>query len=210
MAALFRQVTILLVTALLLLAGPLQAKTIKCWINKNGIRECGRVVPPEYSQTRIEIINERGLVVDVIEAAKSPEEQAIEDEREHLRKLREAERKERARLDGILLNTYTQERDLLLARDNNLKAAQGQIDISKGNLRLMQGNLADLQKQAANQERAGHKPSEKLVQEIASLSELIIKKKLHIEKKESDKQELKERYAQYLKRYRELKGGRTN
>jgi len=210
MTALFRRVTVLLITALMLLAGPLQAKTIKCWTNKNGIRECGRVVPPEYSQTRIEIINERGLVVDVIEAAKSPEEQAIEDEREHLRKLREAERKERARLDGILLNTYTQERDLLLARDNNLKAAQGQIDISKGNLRLMQNSLADLQKQAANQERAGHKPSEKLVQEIANLSELISNKKLHIEKKESDKQELKERYTQYLKRYRELKGGRAN
>ena len=210
MTASFRRVTVLLITALMLLTGPLQAKTIKCWINKNGIRECGRVVPPEYSQTRIEIINERGLVVDVIEAAKSPEDQAIENEREHLRKLREAERKERARLDSILLNTYTKERDLILARDNNLKAAQGQIDISKGNLRLLQNNLADLRKQAADQERAGRKPSEKLVEEISSLSDLVSKKKMHIEKKESDKQELEERYMQYLKRYRELKGGRAN
>ena len=123
---------------------------------------------------------------------------------------RKAERKEQARLDSILLNTYTQERDLILARDNNLKAAQGQIDISKGNLRLIQSNLEDLQKQAANQERAGHKPSEKLVKEIASLSELIRKKKLHIEKKEEDKQELEERYAKDLKRFHELKGGRIN
>lgn len=209
MTASFRQITILLITTLLLLAGPLQAKTIKCWVNKNGVRECGRSVPPEYSQTRIEVINERGLIVEVIEAAKSPEEQAIESEREHLRKLREAEQKEQARLDSILLNTYTTERDLLLARDNNLKAAQGQIDISKGNLKLMQGNLEDLQKKAANQERAGQKPSEKLVKEIASLSELVKKKKLHIEKKEEDKQDLEERYTHDLKRFRELKGGRN-
>ena len=210
MTSVFRLTLSMLMMSLLLASGPIQAKTIKCWINNIGIRECGRSVPPEYSQTRIEIVNERGLVVDVIEAAKTPEELALEKEKEHLRKLREAERKEKARLDAILLNTYTKERDLILARDNNLKAAQGQIDISLGNLRLMQTNLSDLQERAANHERAGREPPEKLVKEITDLSEQIKKKKLHIEKKESDMRELEERYANDLKRFRELKSGRIN
>ena len=206
----FRLTTFLFVTTLFLLAGQLQARTFKCWENTSGVRECGRVVPPEYSQSRIEIINERGLVVRIIEAAKSPEELAIEKEREHLRKLREVERKEQTRMDNILLNTYTKERDLILARDNNLKSAQGQIDISRGNLRLMQTNLEKLQQRAANQERAGHSPSKKLVNKITDLSKQVSKKKLHVEKKESDKRALEEHYAQDLKRFRELKSGRAN
>jgi len=210
MTSTFQLAATLLIMSLLLAAGPVQAKTIKCWKNNIGIRECGRSVPPEYSQTRIEIVNERGLVVDVIEAAKTPEELAIEKEREHLRKLREAERKEQARLDAILLNTYTKERDLILARDNNLKAAQGQIDISIGNLRLMETNLSEMQERAANHERAGREPPEKLVKQINDLSNQIKNKKLHIEKKESDKRELEERYKNDLKRFRELKSGRID
>jgi len=204
-----RLFTALMITALLLLTSQVNAKNIKCWVNKNGIRECGRVVPPEYSQTRIEIVNDRGLVVEVIEAAKTPEELAIEKEREELRRLREEERKERARLDSILLNTYTTERDLILARDNNIKAAQGQIDISKGNLKLLETNLAELQEQAANHERAGRTPPETLVDEIKTLSLQIKKKKQIIEGKEIALKEMEERFGRDLKRFRELKSGRN-
>lgn len=209
MTYLFRLITLSLVLTLSMV-GQVQARKIKCWINNSGIRECGRLVPPEYSQTRIEVVNERGLVIEVIEAAKTPEELAIEKEREHLRKLREAERKEQARKDAILLNTYTTERDLIIARDTNLKAAQGQIDISKGNLRLMQTNLQELQEQAANHERAGRQPPVKLVEKINDLSEIISKKKAHIERKEADKKELEERFSHDLKRFHQLKSGRIN
>jgi chromosome segregation ATPase len=202
-------ISTLLVTSLLLMATHAHAKTIKCWKNKNGIRECGRTVPPEYSQTRIEIVNERGLVVDVIEAAKTQEELAIEREREELRRLREEERKEQARLDSILLNTYTTERDLILARDNNLKAAQGQIDISKGNLKLLEDNLNDLQEQAANHERAGRQPPKKLIEEINTLAGQINKKQEIIKDKETALEELEQRFARDLKRFRELKSGRN-
>ena len=54
------------------------AGSIKCWTNKEGVRECGAVVPPEYSQQRVEIMNERGIVVDVKEAAKTKEQLAEE------------------------------------------------------------------------------------------------------------------------------------
>jgi hypothetical protein len=205
----FRLIPAVVVTMLLIVSGQVFAKTIKCWHNKNGVRECGRIVPPEYSQSRIEIVNERGLVVDVIEAAKTPEELAIEKEKAELRRLREEERKEQARQDAILLNTYTTERDLILARDNNLKAAQGQIDISKGNLKLMQNNLTELQEQAANHERAGRQPPKQLIEKINQLSSQIRKKAQIIESKQTDLKEMKERFARDLKRFHELKGGRN-
>ena len=39
--------------------------TIKCWKNKDNVRECGQAVPQEYSQQRIEVINSKGIVIKV-------------------------------------------------------------------------------------------------------------------------------------------------
>lgn len=208
MTKMTKYISMLLVTGLLLPVSVVQARNIKCWKNNIGIRECGSLVPPEYSQSRIEIVNERGLVIDVIEAAKTPEQLARERQQELKRKQAEAERKERARLDAILLNSYTTERDLILARDTNLKAAQGQIDISRGNLKLMQSNLSDLRKQAANYERTGKQPPAKLVDEINKLGKQIEQKQIVIEQKEQEKKDMEYRYKRDLGRFRQLKGGR--
>ena len=186
------------------------AANINCWKNNLGIRECGSVVPPEYSQQRIEIVNERGLVVKVIEAAKSKEELAKEREEKRLQEAEEAKRKEQARLDAILLNSYTTERDLILARDNNLKSAKGQIEISKGNLRIMQASLDDLQNRAANFELGGKKPPASLVKEIEELKKQIRVKTMNIENQESSFKIMEERYESDLQRFRQLKQGRVN
>lgn len=210
MARRSKLINLIALSLLLVLHHSAHAKLIKCWTNKVGVRECGSTVPPEYSQSRIEIINERGLVVKVIEAAKTPAELAAERERNRAAQELEDRRKERARLDSILLNTYTTERDLILARDTNLKAAQGQIDISKGNLKLLQSNFEDLQKQAANYERAGKKPPKQLITKLDNSRELVKQKKIHIESKESSKKEMLEKFKQDLKRFKELKRGRIN
>ncbi len=210
MAKRCKLISLIAFSLLLMLQNTAQAKQIKCWQNKVGVRECGSTVPPEYSQSRIEIINERGLVVRVIEAAKTPAELAAERERKRIAKEREDKLKEQARLDSILLNTYTTERDLLLARDTNLKAAQGQIDISKGNLRLLQSNYDDLQQQAANYERAGKNPPKQLITKLDKAQEQVKQKKIHIENKESSKKEMLEKFEHDLSRFRELKRGRIN
>ncbi len=182
------------------------ARLISCWTNDNGIRECGTSVPPEHSQKRIEIVNERGLVVKVIPAAKTKEQLAEEREAARIQKELEEQRKERARQDAILLNAYTTERDLILARDNNLKAVEGQIEISRGNLRVLKDNLAQLQKEAANYERSGKKPPEKLLKNIEETKVQIQTKQNYVDIKEKEKDKMQARYEKDLKRFRELKG----
>lgn len=191
-------------------AGGKSSSTISCWKNNIGVRECGTVVPPEYSQQRIEIVNERGFVIKVIEAAKSPEELAQERESKRIQEEEEAKRKEQARLDAILLNAYTTERDLILARDNNLKSAKGQVEIVKGNLKILQGNLEELQNRAANHERSGQKPPESLIKEIESTKKQVSLKNANVEKQEENLKIMEEKFESDLKRFRELKKGRLN
>lgn len=192
--------------ALLMLTQASLAAEYKCWMNKQGVRECGSSVPPEYAQGRIEVVNERGLIIRVIEPAKTREQLEKEREQERLRMEREAIKREQERLDAILLNAYTTERDLLIARDTNLKSAQSHLDIAQSNLRGLQRNLSDLQDRAANFERSGKKVPDELLTEIAETEQDIAEKEQQIEKREAEKKLLEQRFEKDLQRFRELKG----
>jgi hypothetical protein len=207
-----KQHSILLILALAVASLPALSQaagkggTIKCWRNDLGIRECGNVVPPEYSQRRIEVLNDRGLVVEVIEPPKTREQLEKEHEQEERRKAEEAARKEQEHQDAILLNAYTTERDLIIARDTNIKAAQGQLDIAENNLKLLENTLSDLQNHAGNYERSGQKPPQKLVDEINKTKQQVADKEKVIEKRKEEKAAMEQRFAKDLARFRKLKG----
>ena len=186
--------------------GKSSGNLIKCWKNDLGIRECGQIVPPEYSQRRIEVINDRGLVVQVIEPPKTPEQLAKERQQEQQRKEEEAAKKAQEHQDAILLNSYTTERDLIIARDTNLKAAQGQLDIAEGNLKLLQNSLAELQNRAGNYERSGKKPPKQLIDEIDQTKLKISAKQKTIDKRKDEKEVMEKRFENDLARFRKLKG----
>lgn len=186
------------------------AGSIKCWTNEEGVRECGTAVPPEYSQQRIEVINERGMVVDVREAAKTKEQlEAEKREAARLAKLKEEEsrrREEQRMRDVILLNTFTTERDLEISYDDKIKAIRGIIEITNTSTRTLNENMKYAQKKAANYERAGEKPPKEVFEEMDSLKRQIKENDKFIAQKEEEIKALKQKYEADLKRFRELKG----
>ena len=182
------------------------AGTIKCWTNKDGIRECGYSVPPEYSQQRIEIMNERGIQIGVKEAAKT-KEQLEEDARLAKLKQEELQRQEEAHLrDTILLNTFTIERDLRISYDDKIEVVKGVIDITNTGTRSLQQKLNAVQKRAANYERAGETTPEKVVNEINNLKRQIKDNEKYTANKQEEIKALNLKYEADLKRFRELKG----
>ncbi|MGD8524953.1 MAG: hypothetical protein PVJ63_01795 [Thioalkalispiraceae bacterium] len=190
------------------LLAPLSASqaAVKCWKNKEGVRECGQAVPPEYSQQRIEILNSKGVVVKVIERAKTPEELEEFRRQEKLRKAREREKAAQKRRDLILLQTYTTEKDLLLARKQNLRAVEGIISITNSNTSTLKENLKVLEKRAADFERAGEQPPEDLLKDMENLKSQIRDNEEFISKKVQALQETEKKFDADLKRFRELKG----
>ena len=186
------------------------AGSIKCWTNKDGVRECGAAVPPEYSQQRVEVINERGIVVEVKERAKTMDElEAEKREAERLAKLKQEEerRQAEARLrDTILLRSYTTERDLKISYDGKIAVNRDIIDITNTGTRTLNKNLENTRTKAANYERAGEKPPESVLEEINSLKRQIKDNDEFIARKQKEIKVLKQQYEDDLKRFRELKG----
>lgn len=179
---------------------------IKCWQNKDNVRECGQAVPPEYSQQRIEVLNSKGVVIKVIERARTPEEQAEFRRQENIHKAKARAIAAKKRKDLILIQTYTTEKDLLLARKQNLRAVEGIISITENNTKTLEDNLNILKKRAANYERAGEQLSEDLLADMENLRTQIQDNKDFTRKKLQAKQLTEARFDADLKRFRELKG----
>jgi len=190
---------------LLAAQSPASASDIQCWMNKEGVRECGAMVPPEYAQQRVEVINDKGLVIKVYPRARTPKE--LEAARQAALEKKKAKQREvaRKRQDLILLRTFTTERDIEMSRKSKVDAIKGIIDITNSNTRTLQNNLQGLQKKAADYERSGIKPPLSLVDDMNSLKGQIKDNDSFVTKKQQAIIRLEKKYDNDLVRFRELK-----
>ena len=181
------------------------AAKIKCWNNKDGVRECGAMVPPEYAQQRVEEVNDKGQIIKVHPRALTPKELEAAKLAELEKKEEQRREIEKKRQDLILLRTFTTERDLELSRKSKVEAIKGIIDITSSNTNTLQKNLFDLQKKAADFERSGGKPPKTLVNDMLSLKDQIKDNENFVGKKQQAIIRLEKKYDSDLKRYRQLK-----
>lgn len=199
--------TILSMLALLL---PFHAHAFKCWTNNEGVRECGNVVPPEYAQQKTRTINERGITTEVKERAKTKEELAEERRKKEQEQVRLEQEKARqakqAAFDKVLMMTFTSEQEIIASRDRKLAAIQGTIEITEVIIAKFKEKLTGKKQHAANLERRGKPIHENLLKEMAGLNRQIAEKKAYILTKKREQEQLKQKYAVDLKRYREIKG----
>lgn len=192
------------------LALPLSAQAaFKCWTNKDGVRECGNAVPPEYAQKQSETINERGITVDVQERAKTREEleqaKKQEEEEKRLQQEEEKRRKQQETYDRVLLSTFLSEQEILESRDRKIASIDASIELTHITIDKLTKDLERERKRAANLERKGKSIPENMQKSIDSLQRQIADKQSYIQAKEQEKDDLKQKYAKDMERFRELK-----
>jgi hypothetical protein len=201
------------------LALPLSAQAaIKCWTNKEGVRECGNAVPPEYAQQQTRTLNKRGITTDIQERAPTQEELAEkarqeEAERQRLEKekrqqaIEEQHRQEQAAYDRMLLSTYLNEKEIMRSRDRKLVAIDATIELSRITIGKLREKLDEEKSNAARLERQGKELPERAREDIASLQKQIQDKESYIASKEKERKDLVDQYDADMARFRELKAG---
>ncbi|MDH5436981.1 MAG: hypothetical protein OEX83_09495 [Gammaproteobacteria bacterium] len=181
-------------------------KTFKCWTNKEGIRECGNSMPPEYAQQGHVEVNEDGRVVDKVDAAKT-KEQLIEDAR--LQAIEEENKKQatlQARQDHALLSTYSNTDDMRMARDGKLRAVDASIKMANDKITSLTKAMESLKKQAADHERTG-KALPKVLQEDMELTQgKIDRQKKLIADKQQETLDITQQFENDIQRFNKLKG----
>ena len=200
-----RYLNLTLCTLLTLSAGNLHAGKLYKWVDETGQVRYGDRIPPQYAKKSNETLNDQGIVVDKKAAAKTPEQIAEE--------LRQAERKrvearlarEAAHRDRILLDTFTNEDEMILTRDGKIEAIEAVIRVTKGRTEKLKQRLADLKLRAANIERSGKPVSEQLYDTIKETRHQIAQNFIYVKNRENDQKEIREKFETDIKRFRELK-----
>lgn len=166
------------------------------YTNAQGITVIDRQgVPSEFIGKGYEVLNDQGRVVRVVPPAPTPDE---------MKKLL-ADR-ERAKSDVQLLRLYSSPEDVDRARTRKLAELDGLIGVATGNLQSVRLQQANLQKQAADQERAGHQVPEQLLSQIASQRDEQVRLKKEIERHQATRKHAENSFAADRSRVGELLG----
>ncbi|MET0092682.1 MAG: DUF4124 domain-containing protein [Sedimenticola sp.] len=195
----------LLSLSLLLTAGSVSAGKLYRWVDSEGNVHFSDKVPPEHAKAARTELDEQGMEIDRVEAAKTPEE--IQKERELKRLRAEQQRliREQQARDRVLLRTFRTEDDILMARNGKLAAIDVIIQIARSNIRRMKLKLDDMQTNAATLERQGKAIPINLMKDIESTRTQLKDSYRQIIKEEQKKEKIRDKFAQDISRFRSLK-----
>ena len=179
---------------------------IKCWKNKDGVRECGNIVPPEYAQQGSETKDKFGVTIGTTGRAKTMEELAAERAANREKDAAAEETKKREAADRVLLDTFTTEDDMILTRDGQVAHLDSQIHLVQSHIEKLQKNLDQMIERAAEIERRGEKPGIEVVKNIDDVRTQITDNHKFIDTKHQEQETIRARFDSDIARFRELKG----
>lgn len=196
---------------LLALLGLLLAETVLAgprlyrWVDENGEVHYSDKVPANQSKPGKAILNDRGMTVDHIDAAKTPEQIAEEKRRQRLLEEQRRRDAEQAAYDRVLLNTFHNEQDIIHARDSKLAALENMIRIAQHTITQLQDTREALIARAARIERAGNPVPAELEENLRDIRRQIEGKEEYIAGKRTEQDEIRAKYEGDIRRYRELR-----
>jgi hypothetical protein len=128
-------------------AHPAWAKTYK-WVDEKGVTQYGDAIPPQYAGKGNAELNNKGVVIKKTQAAPTLEQRKENEEALAKRQAEVQKTLEQTRKDKALLNSYTDEREIDLARDRNLQQEDAQIQNLLLQAKSAQKKLDQYNKQA--------------------------------------------------------------
>lgn len=178
---------------------------IKCWTNKDGVKECGNNVPPEYAQQGHQELSKQGMVKEEQKAVKTSEELEVEAKQAAAKAEAKLKQQQQAKEDKILLQTFSSVADIELARDERIKAVDASIKLAQKRTETIQSDLDKRIQAAAADERAGKTPGEALLKDIESLRRQISNNNDYIAAKHKEQEQTNQEYTTKIERFKELK-----
>ena len=192
---------LLMVTVVLSAAFSLNAEAkLYKWVDSNGTTHYGETVPPEYAN-REAVKLEKGRIQQRVDTRSKPgQKQTARDP------AAEKDRIEAERHDNALLNTYSSEKEIDLARDRNLQQVEARINSYRTLLKSAGENLASLQQEQERLIQQKRKIPKSLEEDLDEAQQRIDNFQADLDNSQREQEMVKARYAADKARYRELKG----
>jgi hypothetical protein len=185
-----------------------EAKLYK-WVDDKGVTHYGEVIPPEYTHKSNVLLNDKGRLIKRNEEINNTERRANEEDEAKKRIDNEA-KLELSRKDKALLNTFSNEKEIDLARDRNLHQVESLISSIQSLQRAARESLKNYQQEAEGIKRAGRKLPVSLRADITEGENKLAKLQLDLVKAQEKAASVKASYEADKTRFRELNGSAKN
>jgi hypothetical protein len=189
---------------LLAYAFPTQAKMYK-WVDEDGQVHFGDRIPTKYLVKEHDELNEHGVKTRHREAAKTPEQKAEERRLERERKKIELAEKKKKQRDRVLLDTYTTERDLVVARDSRLDAVNSQIRLAKSIISDSNNKIESMQQQVTEIKASNREVPADLYERIDNERQQVAIQATVMENHKKRSLEIAKQFNGYIERFKVLK-----
>ena len=184
-----------------------QSGKIVCWKDSSGkVIGCGDKLPPEYQGSATKELDSRGVTRRQTESVEEAT-QRRQREQEAARVRAEEDRKSlvQKRQDTALLETYSNEKEIDVKRDRDLQVLHLQIEQMTMALKNTSQRYNEARGRADTVEKNKKPLPPTLKEELERLSTEKERFEQSIAAKNREKEELRVRYAEYRKRYTELR-----
>ncbi|RFC37003.1 MAG: protein of unknown function (DUF4124) [Candidatus Nitrotoga sp. LAW] len=181
-----------------------EAKLYK-WVDDKGVTHYGEVIPPEYTNKSNALLSDKGRLIKRNEEINNTERRANEKDEAKKRIDNEANL-ELSRKDNALLNTFSNEKEIDLARDRNLHQIESLISSIQSLQRTAREGLKNYQQEAEGIKRVGRKLPVSLQADITEGENKLAKLQLDLVKAQEKVASVKASYEADKMRFRELNG----
>ncbi len=198
---------VFITTAILLfsLSDASQAGRLYKWVDDAGNVHYSDKLPPTEAHRARSQLDEHGITVNRVDAAKTEEELQQEAEQERLRLEQQRLLEKQQTQDRVLLRTFRSEDDILMTRNGQIQAVDTSIRVTESNIRRLKATLDDMQQRAARRELSGKPITPKMREDIDKKRVALTEAYQSIIAREHDKNRIRQSFAQDLQRFRELK-----
>ncbi len=179
------------------------------WVDEKGLTHYGDTIPPQYAGQGRSELDRSGVTIRQTPAALTPEQRKAKEAAALEQKRQQQEALERKRKDMALLNSYSSEQEIDLARDRNLQREDALLQSVQQQAKSVQSRLDGYRRHAAAATKAGRPVPADLGEDIRAAESDLSGLEDNIRQYQKEREAIRARYEAEKLRYRELTGGGT-
>jgi hypothetical protein len=185
-------------------AGASSGRTLYKWVDDQGVTHYGDHIPPEYAAQEKQVINSQGVVINRLEAQKSPEALAAEEQKR-------AEADQAQNRDRNLLNTYGTVQEIERLRDQRVTLLTDQIKVTSQFLEVLNGKLKKLRVSSTHYKPYNSDPNapvmpDQIAEDLVRVGNDMRTQEQNLREKRSEESAMSKQFASDIARFKELKG----
>jgi len=184
-------------------AGATNGRTVFKWVDEQGVTHYGDHIPPEYASQEQRVINSQGVEISRLEAQKTPEQLAIEEQKK-------ADALQSQNRDRNLLNTYASVQEIERLRDQRVTLVSDQIKVTGQFLEVLNGKLKKLRtasmrfKPYSSDSNAPPMPDQ-TAEDLVRLGNDIHTQEENLRQKRSEELTMRKQFESDISRFKELR-----